>query len=370
MGEDDAPCRGHFMLRLPPFRYVRPDSVAEAARVLAHHPGEAMVLAGGTDLIPNLKRRQFDARVLVAVGALEKLGAFHANGELVIGGGMKLGQVADLPEVAAAAPGLVQALRQIAHPQIQRQGTIGGNLCVDTRCNYYNQTHEWRESIGFCMKRAGDICLVAPGSSKCWAVSSSDAAPMLMALEARVVLVGAEGERVVPLGALYRDDGIDYLTRRPDEILTRILVPRVAGLRSTYRKVRRRGSFDFPILGVAAALELAGAGAGEHAGPASAARGGAASAGGAAGGRQPRVRRARLVLGAVHTHPVEVEVADLLEGEELTDERIDAVVERAFKAATPLDNADLMYYWRKRMVRVEVRRALRALRDQPGQQAP
>lgn len=327
------------MLRLPPFRYLRPATVTDAAKALADHPGEAMVLAGGTDLLPNLKRRQFDARALVAIGHLDELTRLGGNGELSIGAGMKLGEVAARAEVAEGAAGLVEALRQIANPQIQRQATIGGNLCVDTRCNYYNQTHEWREAIGFCMKREGDICLVAPGSSKCWAVSSSDAAPMLIALGARVVLVGPEGERVLPLAALYRDDGIDYLTRRPDEILARILVPRVAGLRSTYRKVRRRGSFDFPILGVALALAREGA---------------------AAGGRGP-VRHARLVLGAVHTHPVEVDVAPLLEGEEPTEERIEAVADAAFKAATPLDNADLMYHWRKKMVRVEVRRALSTL---------
>jgi len=321
------------MLRLPRFRYVRPGNTREACRVLSDHPGEAMILAGGTDLLPNLKRRQFDARVLVAIGHLEELSHFDSNGEMVIGGAMKLGALAARPEVAAAVPGLVQAVRQIANPQIQRQGTIGGNLCVDTRCNYYNQTHEWRASIGFCMKREGDICLVAPGSSKCWAVSSSDAAPMLMALGARVVLVGPQGDRDIPLGALYRDDGIRYLTRQPDEILSRIIVPLRGDRRSTYRKVRRRGSFDFPILGVAATLEL----------------------------RDGAVYGARLVLGAVHTHPIEVEIADLIEGAEPTEDRVEAVADAAYKAATPLDNTDLLYHWRKRVVRVEVRRAFDSL---------
>lgn len=325
------------MLRLPPFRYVRPASVAEAAAVLSDHGCGAMVLAGGTDLLPNLKRRQFDARVLVAVGHLEELSAFASNGDLAIGGGMKLQEVAARAEVRAYAPGLVEAVRQIANPQIQRQGTIGGNLCVDTRCNYYNQTHEWRASIGFCMKRQGDVCLVAPGSSKCWAVSSSDAAPMLIALGARIVLVGADGERQIPLAALYQDDGIAYLTRRPDEILQTILVPRTEGLRSTYRKVRRRGSFDFPILGVAATLRLSGT----------------------------VVAQASLVLGAVHTHPVEVDLAELLIGAEPTEDRLDAVADAAFKAATPLDNTDLMYQWRKKMVRVEVKRAFRSLLEAP-----
>jgi len=322
------------MLRLPPFRYVRPRSVEEAARALADHGPEAMILAGGTDLLPNLKRRQFDAKALVAIGHLDELRASSANGDLVLGAGMRLTEVAGDAGVAANAAGLVDAVRQIANPQIQRQATLGGNLCVDTRCNYYNQTHEWRESIGYCMKRCGDVCLVAPGSSKCWAVSSSDAAPMLMALDARVVITGPEGDRDLPLKELYRDDGIRYLTRRQDEIVTKVLVPRIEGQRSVYRKVRRRGSFDFPILGVAACLQMDGA----------------------------EVRRARLVLGAVHTHPVEVpEASTLLEGAELSGDAIDAVAEAAFKAATPLDNADLAYHWRKKMVRVEVRRAFEYL---------
>ena len=288
-------------------------------------------------MLPNLKRRQFDAGVLVAVGHLEEMSSFQSNGDISLGGGMKLQEIARRAEIVAAAPGLVEAVRQIATPQIRRQGTLGGNLCVDTRCNYYNQTHEWRASIGFCMKRQGDTCLVAPGSATCWAISSSDTAPMLMALGARIVLVGVDGERDIPLSALYRDDGIDYLTRRSDEIVRTIRIPRVEGLRSTYRKVRRRGSFDFPLLGVAACLRLSGG----------------------------VVEDARLVLGAVHTHPVEVEVLSLLRDETLNEERIEAVAEAAFKAATPLDNADLMYHWRKKMVRVEVKRAFRKLLEGP-----
>ena len=317
------------MLRLPSFEYVHAADVADAARVLAEQPGEAMLLAGGTDLIPNLKRRQFDAPVLVGIGHLPELREFSANGELGIGAGVTLASLARGPQIPGYANALLQAVRQIANPQIQRQATIGGNLCVDPRCNYYNQTHEWRRAIGFCMKREGDICLVAPGSSKCWAVSSSDAAPALMALGARVTLVGPRGERDIPLANLYRDDGIRYLSSAPEEILTKILVPRQDGSRSTYRKVRRRGSFDFPILGVAASVKLNG----------------------------DMVERARLALGAVHTHPMEVDVAEALEGASLTPERIDAAADMAFNAATPLDNADLQYHWRKKMVRIEVRRA-------------
>ena len=139
------------MLRLPPFRYFRPNSVSDAAEALSDHPGESMVIAGGTDLIPNLKRRQFDANVLVGLSHLTELQTILDNGEISIGAGVSLRNIAAQQPINKTATALVEAVEQIANPQIQRQGTIGGNLCVDTRCNYYNQTHEWRESIGFCM---------------------------------------------------------------------------------------------------------------------------------------------------------------------------------------------------------------------------
>src|SRR5262249_6309933 len=146
----------------------------------------------------------------------------------------------------------------VSSPQLRNMGTIGGNVCVDTRCNYYNQSYEWRRAIGFCMKKDGDICLVAPGSSRCWAVSSSDTAPVLCALGATLRLVGAAGERTIPMAALYQDDGIEYLAKRPDEIVADIQLPPAEGWRSAYLKLRRRGSFDFPVLGVAVAARMGG----------------------------------------------------------------------------------------------------------------
>jgi 4-hydroxybenzoyl-CoA reductase subunit beta len=218
-------------------------------------------------------------------------------------------------------------------------GTIGGNLCVDTRCNYYNQSYEWRRAIGFCMKRDGDVCLVAPGSPRCVAVASSDTAPALMALGATVVLAGPDGERTEPVAALYRDDGMAYLAKRPDEILTAILLPPVNGLRSTYWKLRRRGSFDFPILGVAAALVL---------------------------GEDGTCADARIVLGAVASRPVEAtEAAHLLVGRRLTPELIEEAAAAAYRPAKPLDNTDLTLAYRKRMARVFVSRALRELAGLP-----
>jgi 4-hydroxybenzoyl-CoA reductase subunit beta len=222
----------------------------------------------------------------------------------------------------------------VSSPQLRNMGTLGGNVCVDTRCNYYNQTFEWRKAIGFCMKKDGDICLVAPGSPRCWAVSSSDTAPALWSLGARLRLHGPEGERAIPVAALYHDDGIQYLAKRPDEIVTAITLPPAGDWRSVYLKLRRRGSFDFPILGVAAAVRLEG----------------------------DVVREARIVLGAVASTPREAsKAAELLTGRRLTTETIEAAAEAAAGPAKPLDNTDLTHPYRKKVTRVFVARALARL---------
>src|SRR5262245_52581820 len=190
------------------------------------------------------------------------------------------------------------------------------------------------------MKKDGEICLVAPGSPRGWAVSSSDTAPVLWSLGATVRLLGPTGERTIPLSALYRDDGIEYLAKRPEELLTRIVLPPAEGLRSAYLKLRRRGSFDFPVLGVAVALHMEG----------------------------EMVRQARIVLGGVASLPREaVEAGHMLEGQPLTAELIDTVASRAAGPSKPLDNTDLTHPYRKKMTRVFVRRALRELAGLPSE---
>jgi len=214
---------------------------------------------------------------------------------------------------------------------LRRMGTLGGNLCLDTRCTYYDQNYHWRKSIDFCMKKDGAICWVAPNSRRCWAVSSSDTAPVAVALRARLTLVSAEGSRSIEAGDFFRDDGIDYLTRRPDEILSAIDVPLHPGYRMTYEKLRRRGSFDFPILGIAAAASV----------------------------QDGVVRDVRLVLGAVGSSPVDQSrLAAPLIGRPPDLDAIKAVAAEAYKGAHPLDNTDLKYAWRKKMARVYVERAL------------
>jgi 4-hydroxybenzoyl-CoA reductase subunit beta len=332
------------MLRLPPFRYLRPRTARDAARVLAEYGPDAMAVAGGTDLFPNMKRRQFTPRVLVGLRGLPDATRIAAHGSLTLGAMATLADVAAHPALAARWPALAHAAAVVSSPPLRNAATIGGNLCVDTRCNYYNQTAFWRASIGYCMKKDGDVCLVAPGSDKCWALSSSDTAPVMIALGAEVTLVGRDGERRAPAAELYGTDGIAYLRKRPDEVLTEIHVPGREGWRAIYRKLRRRGSIDFPILGVAAAVRL---------------------------GTGNVVEDARIVLGAVDTHPVEAaDAAAFLRGRALDRETIDMAAGIAYKPARPLDNADLNYAWRKRMARVEVARALRELAGLPTGDLP
>jgi 4-hydroxybenzoyl-CoA reductase subunit beta len=333
------------VLRLPPFRYAAPATACDAARLLADYGPDAMPVAGGTDLYPNMKRRQFTPRVVVALRGVTEAYGVNANGGLDLGAMTTLTEVADHPVIRGRWPAIARAAGLVSSPPLRNAGTIGGNLCVDTRCNYYNQTESWRASIGYCMKKDGHVCLVAPGSDVCWALSSSDTAPVMIVLGAEVTLVGPAEERRIAVGDLYGPDGMAYLAKRPEEILTRIHVPDRTDWTMTYRKVRRRGSIDFPILGVAAAVRL---GAGRT------------------------VEEARIALGAVHTAPVVAEGAEaFLRGRVLDAETIEMAAGIAYKPARPLDNADLSYAWRKRMARIEVARALREVAGLPtGDLAP
>src|SRR5438128_66879 len=219
-----------------------------------------MLVAGGTDLFPNMKRGQFEPKTLVGLRGIRELSGVSGDARrgVTIGAATTLSAVAAHAELARRYPALATAAGLVSSPQLRNAGTLGGNVCVDTRCNYYNQTQQWRKAIGFCLKKDGDICLVAPGSPRCWAVSSSDTAPVLWSLGATARLCGPEGERLVPVAALFQDDGIAYLAKRPDEILTELRLPPAAGTRCAYLKLRRRGSFDFPVLGVAVALQMEG----------------------------------------------------------------------------------------------------------------
>ena len=315
------------MMRLPWFDYRAPRSVAEAAKILAGEGSQAMLIAGGTDLLPNMKRRHQTPKVLVSLKGIEALK--KANGSL--GSGLTLSEVLKIENLPAA---LRQAAAQVATVHLRNAGTLGGNLCLDTRCNYYNQNYEWRKAIDFCLKKDGDICWVATASKRCVAVSSTDTAPALIALNASVTLENAAGEREIPVEALYRNDGIDYLSRKPDEILTKISIP--AGWKSTYWKLRRRGAFDFPILGVAVALQFSS---------------------------ENTIQNARVALGAAASRPfLVVKAGEYLKGKKLSDEVITEASAIIANRAKPLDNTDMDLYWRKEVADDFAGYALRELR--------
>src|SRR6266699_2521038 len=302
-----------------------------------------MYVAGGTDLYPNMKRRHQEPKTVISLMAIPELGADGRIGgsadRMVLGAGVTLTTLSDHPTIRRSAVGT--AARLVSTPLLRNMGTLGGNLCLDTRCNYYNQGYEWRKSIDFCMKKDGHICWVAPSSPRCWAVSSSDVAPVMVALGADYVLVGPGGERVVPAARFYHNDGINYLTKQADEVLVAVRLPAPDGWDAVYHKLRRRGSFDFPVLGVAAWTKWEqGAGSGE------------------------RVVEARIVLGGVASWPQEVpEAGAALAGTDLSEEAIAAAADAAYRPAKPLDNTGFDLSWRKQMTRVYVTRALEELRQ-------
>ncbi len=331
------------MMRLPRFDYRAPRTLAEAARVLAGEGPDAMLLAGGTDLLPNMKRRQQLPHTLVALRGIDELRQVRNGDGLRLGAGLTLAEIVRQPAVRERYLGLWQAAIQVATPQLRNMGTLGGNLCLDTRCTYYDQSYEWRRAIGFCLKREGETCWVAPASRLCLAVSSTDTAPALVALRARVHLVSAAGERTIDADALYRNDGIDYLTRRPDEILAGVHLSRPDGLKSSYWKLRRRGAFDFPVLSVAVAVWS---------------------------GADGSVRDARIVLGAVSSRPLLCTSAgDCLRGTRLEDPALAQAADLAAKLAKPMDNTDFTLHWRKRVAREFVTCALREARGDDMREA-
>src|SRR5215470_1123791 len=192
------------MLRLPEFEYVAPRSLDEAVSLLAEHGPRAQVVAGGTDLYPNMKRRQQEPSVVIGLRGIHSLrGITAVDGMLRIGPTASLHAVASHPVVRQHLPALAAAASLVSTPHLRRMGTLGGNLCLDTRCTYYDQNYHWRKSIDFCMKKDGAICWVAPNSRRCWAVSSSDTAPVMVALRARLTLVAAQGSRTIEAGAFF-----------------------------------------------------------------------------------------------------------------------------------------------------------------------
>lgn len=329
------------MLRLPPIRLESPATLREAGKLLAK--GNTRLVAGGTDLWPNMKRRHQKAGTVVSLKRIPGLDTIDAAGtDVRIGAMATLANIIRDAGIRERLPAFAKALASISSPPLRNMGTIGGNLCVDTRCTYYNQTEEWRRSIDYCLKEEGTICWVATKSPRCWAHSASDAAPILCALDASVRLVSLAGEREIALADMYVDDGIDYLAKQPDEILTDVVVPGASDsrhCRSAFWKLRRRGSIDFSTLSVAAAVWMDG---------------------------DDKVTRASMYLGAVGAAPMQVpEISRLLVGNKVDEEKIAEVARAAHRVAQPMDNTDFAPSWRGKMTEQYATAALREIAGLP-----
>ena len=325
------------MMTLPAVDVLRPTSVGEALAQLAAHPG-ARLLAGGTDIVPNLKYGMYDTQHLVALRGLSRELRYvrvEGDGEIRLGALCTIDELARDATICARLPALAEACAQIAGPQLRRMGTLGGNLCLDTRCVYINQTYFWRSALGFCLKKDGTACHVVAGGQRCVAAASNDTAPVLLALGAAVRTASPRGERVVPLEQFYLADGVHNTILEPDELLVEVLVPaRAASLRQAFHKLRTRAAIDFPALNLAVALEV----------------------------EQGVLRSAQLCVGALAARPALVAGLDELSGRPADRRLADELGRRAHKQCRPLTNIGVDPAWRREVLPVLVRRTvLRAL---------
>jgi 4-hydroxybenzoyl-CoA reductase subunit beta len=335
------------VLPLPIFDYHRPRTLDEAIELLASLGPRAQIIAGGTDVLPNMKQGLFDPEHVVSIRGLEELRGISirplANGErLLIGAGMRLSEIAESLLVQRAAPALAEAAGLVGGPHHRAMGTLGGNICLDTRCRYYNQTYFWRKSLGFCLKKDGTVCNVVKGGAKCVAAASNDSAPALIALDAELTLLGKAGERCIPARDFYTADGIKNTVIEPGEIVVRVAVPLVPGRRSAFEKLRRRGAIDFPLLSIAARLDTDPA-------------------------AQGKVLGAELVVSTLGARPRRVRAAAKVTATTPLERIPDLLAEGAFAECKPLTNVDDDAEWRRDMVPVLVKKAVqRALGSPPS----
>ena len=321
-------------MSLPEFKLLRPGTVAEAVGLLARHAPEVQVIAGGTDLIPSMRQKLFAPRYVLDIRGIREL---HGIGSRS-GGGVEIGALTTLTEIEHSDflrqhyPVLVEAAATVASPILRNMGTLGGNICLDTRCLWYNQSLTWRKGCGFCIKKDGNICHVAPGGETCWAAFSGDTPPALLCLDAEVEIAGAAGTRRLPLRDFYTGVGDNYRKLEKNELLTRISLPQSsADWRGAYRKLRIRGSIDYPLAGVAVALRRSNG----------------------------HVEDARIALTAVNAAPVLVKgIREALAGSALDDGGVERAGELAARAAKPLTTSALTPEYRREMIRVFTRRAL------------
>jgi 4-hydroxybenzoyl-CoA reductase subunit beta len=321
-------------MSLPEFRLLRPRTIAEAIELLAKHAPDMQVIAGGTDLIPSMRQKLFAPRYVLDIRGIHELRGIHSRP----GGGAEIGALTTLTEIENSDylrqhyPVLVEAAATVASPILRNMGTLGGNICLDTRCLWYNQSLTWRKGCGFCIKKDGNICHVAPGGDTCWAAFSGDTPPALLCLEAEIEVAGPGGTRRFPLHDFYTGVGDNYRKLQKNELIIRVFLPQSsAGWQGAYRKLRIRGSIDYPLAGVAVVLRRSNG----------------------------HVEDARIALTAVNAAPVLVKgIREALAGRPLDEAAAEEAAEFAGRTAKPLTTSALTPEYRREMIRVFTRRAL------------
>jgi 4-hydroxybenzoyl-CoA reductase subunit beta len=323
-------------MSLPSFKLVRPGALSDVLSVLQQHGGNVRILAGGTDLLPSMRQKLFEPEYVLDLRLVSQLRGIRETEQ-----GIEIGALTTLSEIEHSEllkrdyPVLVAAAKTVASPVIRNMSTVGGNICLDTRCLWYNQSLQWRKSCGFCIKKDGDLCHVAPGGNKCWAVFSGDTPPALLCLEAQIEIASISGTRGISLRDFYTGSGDDYRRLRSSELVTRIILPHSsAGLRGIYRKLRIRGSIDYPLAGVAVVCKRSNG----------------------------HVEDLRVALTAVNPAPVLVKgIASVLNGRAMNEDVAEEIAELAAATAKPLTTSALTPEYRREMIRVFTKRAVLAL---------
>lgn len=323
-------------MSLTPFKLLRPRTTDEAVRQLAEYREDCRVIAGGTDLIPSMRQRLFEPQYVLDLRAVSGLRGIRP----LSGGGVEIGALTTLREIERSSflreryPVLTEAAATVASPVLRNMGTIGGNICLDTRCLWYNQSLTWRKGCGFCVKKDGDICHVAPGGTKCWAAFSGDTPPALLCLKAEIEIASGGDVRRIPLLEFYTGLGDTYRNLRANELVTRIFLPAdSAGYHGVYRKLRVRGSIDYPLAGVAVVMKRSNG----------------------------HVADARIGITAVNPAPLLVKGAqELLAGKSVDDALAEAAGDLAAKMSKPLTTSALTPEYRREMIRVFTKRAVLA----------
>jgi 4-hydroxybenzoyl-CoA reductase subunit beta len=323
-------------MSLPTFKLLRPRTVEEAVGMLHRYQDEIQICAGGTDLLPSMKQRLFTPKYIMDIRGIEGLERIRVTPGL----GVELGALTTLTAVEDSGfihkhyPVLHEAVATVASPILRNMGTMGGNICLDTRCLWYNQSLQWRKSCGFCIKKDGDLCHVAPGGKKCWAAFSADTPAALLCLGAEVNIASPSGFRRVPIADLYTNDGVNRIKLAKNEMLTSIYLPESsAGYSGAYKKLRIRGSIDYPLAGVAVAIKRKG----------------------------KIVEDAKVAITGVNPAPHLVpDALHALVGREVNEHAATVVGELASRVAKPLTTSLLTPEYRREMIRVFTKRAVMA----------